>query len=129
MNNANRRSQLLYIGNEPLLSKASSELLKRVGYKVRSTNPPHALNALREGSYMAVVLCATLSSDEAEAIVQAVTTLMPGTPIVSIHLGLLGDAPNPASSVVVDALNGPEALITAVEAIARTQPHSISKAV
>jgi hypothetical protein len=48
---------------------------------------------------------------------------------VSIHLGLLGDAPNPSSSIVVDALNGPQALISAVEAVARVQPHSISKAV
>lgn len=129
MNTSTRKPQLLYIGNEPMLSKASAELLKRVGYKVRTTNPWHAMNAIREGSYVAVVLCATLSCQEAEAIVQAVTEIRPGTPIVSIHLGLLGDAPNPRSAIVVDALNGPQALISAVEAVTRVQPRSISKAV
>ena len=125
--NGNR--PLLYIGNEPMLSKTSAELLKPSGYKVRTTNPAHASNALRESAYAAVVLCATLNSEETNAIVEAMSTLAPGTPIVSVHLGLLGDSPNPASSIVVDALNGPKALISAVEAVARTQPHSISKAV
>jgi DNA-binding NtrC family response regulator len=129
VNIANRKSQLLYVGNEPPLSKASAELLKRVGYKVRTTNPLHVLNALQDGRYAAVVMCATLTCEEAETVVRALTTLAPETPIVSIHLGLLGDAPNPESSIVVDALNGPEALISAVDAVARTQPHSISKAV
>jgi DNA-binding NtrC family response regulator len=129
MNINTRKSQLLYIGNEPMLNKASAELLKRVGYKVRTTSPRHAVNAIHEAQYVAVVLCATLSSQETEAIVQAVTQLQPEAPIVSIHLGLLGDAPNPSSSIVVDALNGPQALISAVEAVARVQPHSISKAV
>ena len=129
MNSSSRKSQLLYIGNEPMLSKASAELLKRVGYKVRTTNPLHALNAIREGNYVAVVLCATLSWDEAETIVQAVTTLQPSSPIVSVHLGLLGDSPNPGSAIVVDALKGPQALISAVEAVARTQPRMAAKAV
>lgn len=112
-----------------MLSKASAELLKRVGYKVRTTNPLHALNAIREGSYAAVVLCATLSWDEAETIVQAVTSLQPSSPIVSVHLGLLGDSPNPGSAIVVDALNGPQALISAVEAVARTQTRTASKGI
>jgi|SRR6185369_4375862 len=129
MNIAHRKSQLLYVGNEPPLSKASAELLKRVGYRVRTTNPMHVLNALHEGRYAAVVMCATLTCEEAEAVVCALTTLAPETPIVSIHLGLLGDAPNPRSSMVVDALNGPQELIRAVDAVARTQQHAISKAV
>jgi hypothetical protein len=129
MSISNGKSPLLYIGNEPMLSKTSAELLKPYGYKVRITNPANALNALREGSYAAVVLCATLSSAEADAIVEAISTLAPGTPIVSVHLGLLGDSPNPSSSIVVDALNGPGALISAVEAVARAQPHSIQKAI
>jgi hypothetical protein len=124
-----RKSQLLYIGNEPMLNKASAELLKRVGFKVRTTNPLHAVNAVRELNYVAVVLCATLSSDEAEKIVQAVIQLQPGTPIVSVHLGLLGDAPNPGSAIVVDALNGPQALISAVEEAARVQARPVPKAV
>jgi hypothetical protein len=111
-----------------MLSKASAELLKRVGYKVRTTNPLHARNAIREGSYAAVVLCATLSCDEAETIVQTVTSLQPDSPIVSVHLGLLGDSPNPGSAIIVDALHGPQALITAVESVARTQPRLASKA-
>ena len=89
----------------------------------------HVLNALHEGRYAAVVMCATLTCEEAEAVVCALTTLAPETPIVSIHLGLLGDAPNPRSSMVVDALNGPQELIRAVDAVARTQQHAISKAV
>jgi len=120
---------VLFVGNEPMLSKASAELLKRAGYKVRTTNPVHAASAVRELTYAAVVLCATLESDEAEEIVRAVSTFRPGTPIVSIHLGLLGDGPNPGSSIVVDALNGPQALIQAVDAVAHPQPHPIPHAI
>jgi DNA-binding NtrC family response regulator len=129
MNTVLRKSQLLYVGNEPMLSKASAELLKRVGYKVRTTTPRHAVNAIRESDYAAVVLCATLSSEETEAIAHAVAEIQPKAPIVSIHLGLLGDAPNASSAIVVDALNGPQALISAVEEVARAQRRSVSKAV
>jgi CheY-like chemotaxis protein len=127
MNNGNRKSQLLFIGNEPMLSKASAELLKRVGYRVRTTNPLNALNAVREGPYTAVILCATLSCEETEEIVRALATHP--APIVSIHLGLLGDGPHPASAVVVDALKGPEALISAVDAVAHLPSRPISNAV
>ena len=129
MNMGIRKSQLLYLGNEPMLNKASAELLKRAGYKVRTTNSSHALNAILEGRYLAVVLCATLSRQETEAIVQAISEIQPEAPIVSIHLGHLGDAPHPGSSVVVDALNGPEALISALEAVTRESQRAISKAV
>jgi DNA-binding NtrC family response regulator len=129
MNIANRKSQLLYVGNEPLLSKASAELLKNAGYKVRTTSPLHAITAVRDGSFGAVILCATLSSEEADEIVTSVTQEHPDVPIVSIHLGLLGDGPNPGSSVVVDALNGPEALIQAVDTVARAQTRPMSKAI
>ena len=112
-----------------MLSKASAELLKRVGYKVRTTSPAHAPHALREVRFAAVILCATLSSEEAESVVKALNSFHTGVPIVSIHLGLLGDAPNPDSSIVVDALNGPEALVGAVESVTRPQARTISKAV
>jgi hypothetical protein len=126
---SSQKSQLLFVGNEPMLSKASAELLKRVGYKVRTTSPVHALHALRDIRYAAVILCATLSSDEAESIVQSLNNFHDGVPIVSIHLGLLGDGPSPNSSIVVDALNGPEALVGAVESVTRSQTRTISRAV
>jgi len=127
---ASQKPLLLYVGNEPMLSKASAELLKRVGYRVRTTDPIHALQAVREGRFAAVILCATLSSEEADDVVKAAGDLKPPFPVVSVHLGLLGDGPNPASSVVVDALNGPEALVSAVEHVIGTvrQPRSASKA-
>jgi DNA-binding NtrC family response regulator len=126
---SSQKSQLLFIGNEPMLSKASAELLKRVGYKVRTTSPVHALHALRDVRYAAVILCATLSSDEAESVVNSLNKFHDGVPIVSIHLGLLGDAPNPNSSIIVDALNGPEALVGAVESVTRSQARMVPKAV
>jgi DNA-binding NtrC family response regulator len=129
MNTSSQKSQLLFVGNEPMLSKATAELLKRVGYRVRTTSPVHAPKALREVRYAAVILCATLSSEESEKLVQLVSTSYFGIPIVSIHLGLLGDGPNAASSVVVDALNGPEALVGAVAAVTRIPARSISNAV
>src|SRR3954465_3435498 len=107
------RGQLLYIGNEALLTKASSALLRTAGYRVRATTPLHAAEAAREAHYAAVVLCATLSITEMDQIVRTVEACQPGIPIISVHVGLLGDGPHPSSSAVVDALNGPNALIGA----------------
>lgn len=120
---------MLYIGNEPILSKASAELLKRAGYRVRITTPLHAQNAIRDGQFGAVILCATLSSDEADQVVQAVAEMPQKPPVVSIHLGLLGDIPNPESSAFVDALNGPAALIEVVDTIVHPEARSAAKAV
>ncbi len=110
------KPQILYVGNEPLLSRASAELLKGVGYRVRTTTPVNAANVFREGTFAAVILCATLSGHEAEELAAIVEEEVLRPPIISIHLGLLGDAPYSGSSIVVDALNGPEALINAVSA-------------
>jgi DNA-binding NtrC family response regulator len=120
---ANRISQILYVGNEPALSKVIAALLKRVGFKVRMASLGNAMQAIQSERFAVIILCATLASDEAEGIVRMVEQRQPGTPIVSVHLGLLGDAPNPASSVVVDALKGPDALIAAVQSALR-QTHT-----
>jgi DNA-binding NtrC family response regulator len=117
MTPAHLRSKVLFIGNDPLLSKATTALLRGVGYRVRSTNPLHAADAARDKRYTAVILCATLSKEETEQAVMALQEMQPGIPIVSIHVGLLGDAPHPASSVVVDASRGPRELISAVDSV------------
>jgi len=122
------RVQLLYVGNEALLSKATAELLKGAGYKVRTTKPVHADHTLRDDRFAAIILCATLSGDEADRVVETARSSQPETPIVSVHLGLLGDAPNPKSTVVVDALNGPDALVNAVHAVARASKRLTSQA-
>lgn len=115
------RLQVLYVGNEALLSKASAELLKGAGYRVRTTNPTHAGHTLRDEKFVAIILCATLGGDEADRIVETASASQPETPIVSVHLGLLGDSPNPKSTAVVDALNGPDALVNAVNAVAHSR--------
>ena len=122
MNSAYSKVQVLIIGNDPMLSKATTALLRGVGYRVRSTNPLHAAEAARDGRYTAVILCATLSNEETEETVRAIRHSQPYIPIVSIHVGLLGDAPHPASSVVVDALRGRQALITAVNSVTPLRP-------
>ena len=104
-----------------MLSKATTALLRGVGYRVRSTNPLHAAEAARDSRYTAVILCATLSNEETEQAVAALQETHRGIPIVSIHVGLLGDAPHPASSVVVDALRGPQELISAVTSVTKRQ--------
>lgn len=125
-----RRPQVLYVGNEPLLSKATSELLKRSGYKVRTSNPVHAGTILRDEKFSAVILCATLSGAEADELVDLAFRNQPETSIVSVHLGLLGDAPNPRSTVVVDALKGPDELVNAVHTASQQLPGKlVSKAV
>jgi len=111
------RTQVLHVGNDPLLSKATAALLRGAGYRVRSTTPRRVAEAARDSHYLAVVLCATLSNEETDVAVSEVQKLQPDTPIVSIHVGLLGDLPHPASSVVVDALHGPNALISAVDSV------------
>lgn len=123
-----RRLQVLYIGNEALLSKATAEVLKRSGFKVRATSPFHAHHALRRDNFLALILCATLTADETQEIVHTASEAQPDTPIVSVHLGLLGDAPNSKSTVVVDALNGPDALVRAVESVAGGPRHLVGKA-
>jgi hypothetical protein len=120
MSNASARTnkyRLLYIGNEPALSKASSALLKEAGFKVRSTNPLHSADAVRETHYSAVIFCATLTRMEMDAIAQLVELHQPGVPIISLQVGLLGDGPCPTSTAVVDALQGPQALIGAVRSV------------
>lgn len=69
---------------------------------------------IRNADFQVVVLCATISSDEADQVVESVFQEHPDTPIISLHVGLLGDTPHPASTFVVDALAGPNALIAAM---------------
>lgn len=121
MNSVSSRTQVLHIGNDPLLSKATAALLRGAGYRVRSTSPRRVAEASRDSRYLAVILCATLSNEETDAAVSEIQKTQPGIPIVSIHVGLLGDAPHPASSVVVDALHGPNALVSAVDSVARVK--------
>lgn len=112
------RSHLLYIGNDPDLSKSTSSLLRAAGYRVRATNPAHAEEAVRDGRYCGVLLCATLSSDETNFVVDAVQQSQPEVPIISVQVGLLGDGPHPASSAVIDAIQGPQAFVGAVKSVA-----------
>ncbi len=112
------RSHLLYIGNEPALSKASSNVLKEAGFRVRSTNPLHASDAIRDDRYSAVIFCATLSSAETDKLAELIGILQPGVPIISLRVGLLGDGPCPVSAAVVDATQGPHALVGAVRSVA-----------
>ncbi len=121
MNSVASRAQVLHIGNDPLLSKATAALLRGAGYRVRSTNPRRVAEAARDSRYTAVVLCATLSNEETDVAVSDIQKFQPGIPIVSIHVGLLGDVPHPSSSVIVDALHGPNALISAVDSVARAK--------
>jgi DNA-binding NtrC family response regulator len=116
------RSQLLYIGNDPELSKVSSALLRSAGYRVRATNPLHVLEALSQTRFGAIILCATLSSNDVNLIVDLVKQRQPELPIVSIQVGLLGDGPHPASSIVIDALQGPLAFVGAIKAVAVAHP-------
>ena len=116
------KSQLLYIGNEPALAKASSSLLKEAGFRVRSTSPLHVADAVRDHRFSAVIFCATLSYSEMESIVELVSVQQPGVPIISVRVGMLGDSPHPTSAAVVDALQGPQALIGAVRSITLMQP-------
>ena len=111
------RSHLLYIGNEPALSKASSTILKDAGFRVRATNPIHAADAVREARYSAVIFCATLCRDETEKLADLIEMLQPGVPIISLRVGLLGDGPCPTSAAVVDATQGPLALVGAVRSV------------
>ena len=112
------RSQFLYIGNDPLLTKASTSLLRTAGYRVRSTSPSHVGDACRDHRYCAVILCATVSGEEANSIVEAIRLSQPEVPIISIQVGMLGDGPHPSSAVVVDALQGPQAFLAAVKSVA-----------
>lgn len=108
---------VLFVGNDPMLSKATAEVLKSAGFKVRTTNPRNIGHVIAAGGYIAVVLCATLESAEATQAIEAAERRQPGVPIVSVRLGLLGDGPPPEASVIVDALNGPEALVQAVRSV------------
>jgi DNA-binding NtrC family response regulator len=116
------RSQLLYIGNDPELSKAGSNLLRSAGYKVRSTNPQHVAEALSRARFGAIILCATLSAEDVNLIVRLVKQAQSEVPIVSMQVGLLGDSPHPASSIVVDALQGPQAFVGAVRSVTAFHP-------
>src|SRR4051812_39405858 len=115
----NTAKTVLYVGTDPDLSKASAALLKKVGYRVRTTTPLNAASVMRDVKVSAVILCATLSRQEADDAVDYAANLQMGVPIVSVHLGLLGDGPHPGSSVVVDALQGPNALVQALESVTR----------
>jgi len=114
------RSNLLYIGNDPTLSKASSALLRSAGYKVRTTNPSHAAEAIREGRYSAVILCATLSAEEMNLVVHALQAGQADVPIICVQVGMLGEGPHPACSLVIDAMQGPNAFVGGVRSITTT---------
>lgn len=109
------RRTVLYVGNDPLLSKSTCGLLRAMGYNARTCMPANIRLMVRNAEFQAVVLCATISSDEADQVVKNVFQERPQTPIISIHVGLLGDTPHPASTYIVDALAGPNALIAAMQ--------------
>lgn len=117
-----RIQPLLYVGNEPNLAKATAALLKGAGYSVKSAHPGNAASVFREGQYSGIILCATLSLHEASAVVDVLRNEQPTLPIISMHLGHLGDEPHPDSSVTVDALDGPAALIAAVNSVVLGTP-------
>lgn len=118
-----RMHPVLYVGNEPNLSRVSAVLLKGAGYTVKSTVPRNISLAIRECRYSAVILCATLTEQEAATVVSRIREAQINIPIVSMHLGHLGDRPHPDSSIIVDALGGPEALIAAVNSVAPVTTH------
>jgi uncharacterized protein with ACT and thioredoxin-like domain len=111
------KPQVLYVGNEPSLSKASCELLRSVGYESRACLPRNVAMLLKNVRANVVVLCATINGQESDEIVEAVAELQPGIPVISVHVGLLGDSPHPGSSAIVDALAGPNALLFAVKSV------------
>lgn len=115
------KPQLLYIGNEPDLSKATCAVLRRGGYRVRTTNPLHVCTILRECKFGAIILCATLSSEETEMIVDQVQTQQQDVAIVSLHLGSLGDVPNARSTAIIDVLGGPDVLLHSIESLSADQ--------
>jgi|SRR5690349_19664634 len=106
---------VLYVGNDPLLSKSTCGLLRANGFGARTCLPANIRLMLRNVKFQAVVLCATIAAEEADQVVEVLSEEQPQTPIVSIHVGLLGDTPHPASTYVVDALAGPNALISAMK--------------
>ncbi len=93
------------------------------GYSARTCIPGNIRIMIRNAEFHAVVLCATISSDEADRVLESVFEERPHTPIISIHVGLLGDTPHPASTYIVDALAGPNALIAAMQ-LALSQQHA-----
>lgn len=109
------RRTVLYVGNDPLLSKSTCGLLRTNGYGARTCMPGNVRLMLRNTEVHVLVLCATMSSEESDQVVATVFEERPNVPIVSIHVGLLGDRPHPASTYVVDALAGPNALIAAMQ--------------
>jgi hypothetical protein len=113
---------LLYVGNEPSLSKTAAALLKRAGYTVKALYPVNVELCVEESNFAAVILCATLSEQEAADTVALTERAKPGLPIVSIHLGTLGDRPHPSSTVLVDARHGSQALIQAVDSLFASEP-------
>ena len=114
---SSKQCQLLYIGNEPELSRASSIVLKEAGFRVRATNPLHAAEAVRDHHFAAVIFCATLSCEEMDRIADVVNIQQPGVPIISVCVGMLGDGPYRTSAAVVDATQGPQALVGAVRSV------------
>lgn len=117
-----RVNPLLYVGSEPNLAKATAALLKGAGYSMKSTHPENVAGALREGQYAGIILCATLRLEEACNVVDALREGQFTLPIISMHLGHLGDEPHPDSSVTIDALDGPAALIAAVNSVVLGTP-------
>ena len=115
------KPQILYIGNEPDLSKATCAVLKRGGYRVRTTNPRHICTVLSDCKFGAIILCATLSSEETEMIVDHVQTQQQDVAIVSLHLGSLGDEPNARSTAIIDVLEGPDVLLHSIESLSADQ--------
>ncbi|MGZ4788569.1 MAG: hypothetical protein ACXVZX_08605 [Terriglobales bacterium] len=57
-----------------------------------------------------------------DRIAEMVESQQPGVPIISMRVGLLGDEPYPTSAAVVDALQGPQALIGAVRSVTIPAP-------
>ena len=111
------QSTVLFVSNDLMLCKASSSVLRTAGYRVRATTPVHVAEAMHQNRYAAAVLCATLTQQDSEQVVEKIQREQPEIPLLTLRVGLLGEAPHPASAFVVDMLRGAQALVVAVQSV------------
>ena len=93
-----RRQRILFVDDEPLLTRLGEEFLKRLGYEaVAATSPEKALEIFGEGSFDAVITDLTMPGMSGIELAQAMIERQPTIPIIlttAFHQKLEGKNPN-----------------------------------
>ena len=116
----NQSKHILLVSTDPDIGAARALVLRDAGYLVTATTSrEEAERALAGGDFDVFVLCHTVASGDALALAQAFRRINPAGKVVAVVTGLFLAI---RADRVVPTLDGPHALLAAVDSLFHPSP-------